>query len=55
MIRTENFAQVEVASAAELRRWLDGNHHQTESVWLIAIKKPTVTSTSPLAKNSMSC
>lgn len=39
MIKTENFIQVEVASASELRAWLQKNHAQEESVWLVTYKK----------------
>ena len=39
MTRTENFARVEVASARELRTWLEQNHQQSESVWLVTWKK----------------
>lgn len=39
MIKTENFEQVEVASAAELRAWLEANHTQAESIWLVTYKK----------------
>ncbi|NJL95393.1 MAG: hypothetical protein HC915_17565 [Anaerolineae bacterium] len=41
MIRTENFAQVEVTSAAQLRAWLEANHTQTESAWVVTYKKHT--------------
>ncbi len=39
MIKTENFQQVEVSSAAELRAWLEVNHTQHESIWLVRYKK----------------
>ena len=39
MTKTENFIQVEVKSAAELRNWLLHNHTQKESIWLITYKK----------------
>ncbi len=39
MIKTENFVQVEVSSAIELREWLGKNHDQKESVWLVTYKK----------------
>jgi uncharacterized protein YdeI (YjbR/CyaY-like superfamily) len=39
MVKTENFIQVEVASAAELRKWLSKNHRQKESIWLVTFKK----------------
>ncbi len=41
MIRTEAFAQVAVASAAELEAWLAAHHGQVESVWLVTWKKHT--------------
>ena len=41
MIKTENFDQVEVESPAELRAWLEANHAQHESVWLVTYKKST--------------
>lgn len=39
MIKTENFAKVEVKSAADLRRWLQKNWSTTDSVWLVTYKK----------------
>lgn len=39
MIRTENFKQVHVSSALELRAWLEKQHGQQESVWLVTFKK----------------
>ncbi len=39
MIKTENFDKVEVTSAAELREWLEKNHMQKESIWLVTYKK----------------
>ena len=39
MIKTENFAQVPIASPVELREWLSANHQQSESVWLVTFKK----------------
>lgn len=39
MIKTENFAQVEVASVEALRDWLLAHHAQSESVWLVTYKK----------------
>lgn len=39
MITTENFIQVEVSSADELRDWLENNHTQKESIWLVTYKK----------------
>jgi uncharacterized protein YdeI (YjbR/CyaY-like superfamily) len=39
MIKTENFEQVEVTSAQQLREWLEANHSQTESIWVVTYKK----------------
>ncbi len=39
MIKTENFEKVKVTSAEELREWLENNHTQQESVWLVTFKK----------------
>ncbi|WP_017302653.1 YdeI/OmpD-associated family protein [Nodosilinea nodulosa] len=39
MIKTENFEQVEVTSPQQLRRWLEENHAQPESIWLVTYKK----------------
>jgi len=39
MIKTENFEQVEVSSVEEFRTWLENNHTQTASVWLVTYKK----------------
>jgi uncharacterized protein YdeI (YjbR/CyaY-like superfamily) len=39
MIKTENFEQVEVTSAQQLRDWLEANHSQTESIWVVTYKK----------------
>ncbi len=39
MVKTENFEQVEVTSAEELRVWLEANHAQARSVWLVTYKK----------------
>lgn len=41
VIKTENFKQVEVTSAAELRVWLEHHHTQHESIWLVTYKKHT--------------
>lgn len=38
-IKTEDFKKVEVTSIKELRYWLQRNHNQKESVWLITFKK----------------
>lgn len=39
MVKTENFEQVEIISASQLRDWLYKNHTQQESVWLVTYKK----------------
>jgi uncharacterized protein YdeI (YjbR/CyaY-like superfamily) len=39
MTKTENFIQVEIKSASELRDWLLHNHTQKESIWLVTFKK----------------
>lgn len=39
MIRTENFDKVEITAREELRYWLEINHNQSESVWLVTYKK----------------
>jgi hypothetical protein len=39
MIKTENFEQVEVTSPQQLRQWLEENHTQPDSVWLVTYKK----------------
>ncbi|MCU0338075.1 MAG: YdeI/OmpD-associated family protein [Sediminibacterium sp.] len=39
MIDTEKFSKVEVASQEELRNWLQANHNQSQSVWLVTYKK----------------
>lgn len=39
MLETDRFAQVEVASVAELHRWLSANHGRTEAVWLVTFRK----------------
>lgn len=39
MTKTENFEQIEVRSATELREWLTKNHTQKESIWLVTYKK----------------
>jgi uncharacterized protein YdeI (YjbR/CyaY-like superfamily) len=39
MIDTDNFKKVEVSSTRELRTWLENNHRQKESVWLVTFKK----------------
>ncbi len=40
-LRVEDFEQVEVRSRAALRDWLEANHSQTASVWLVTCKKHT--------------
>jgi uncharacterized protein YdeI (YjbR/CyaY-like superfamily) len=38
---TQDHPQVEVKSRAQLRRWLQDNHQNSGSVWLIVWKKPS--------------
>lgn len=39
MIQTYDFEKVEVTSQENLRRWLEQNHQQKKSVWLVTFKK----------------
>ena len=39
MVKTENFVQVEITAAAQLRNWLQNNHTQKEGIWLVTYKK----------------
>ncbi len=39
MIKTKNFIQVEVTDSKQLREWLNNNHTQKESIWLVTYKK----------------
>ena len=39
MTKTDNFDNVEVKSQAELRAWLEANHEQEASVWVVTYKK----------------
>jgi uncharacterized protein YdeI (YjbR/CyaY-like superfamily) len=39
MVKTENFVQLEIVSAPELSEWLEKNHSQKESIWLVTYKK----------------
>lgn len=41
MVKTEKFAQVQVESADELRRWLAEHHGQEAGVWVVTFKKDT--------------
>ncbi|MEO1436994.1 MAG: YdeI/OmpD-associated family protein [Bacteroidota bacterium] len=41
MTKTENFDNVYIESAEQLREWLEKHHEQTESVWLVTYKKST--------------
>ncbi len=38
MVNTANFEQIEISTAAELRQWLQKNHTQKQSVWLVTYK-----------------
>jgi uncharacterized protein YdeI (YjbR/CyaY-like superfamily) len=39
MVKTENFVQLEITTASQLREWLQKNHTQKESIWLVTYKK----------------
>jgi uncharacterized protein YdeI (YjbR/CyaY-like superfamily) len=39
MVKTENFIQVEITSATQLRDWLLRNHTQKDSIWVVTFKK----------------
>lgn len=39
MIDSANFEKIEVSSVQELDNWLDKNHSQKKSVWLVTFKK----------------
>jgi uncharacterized protein YdeI (YjbR/CyaY-like superfamily) len=39
MIKTGNFKKVDIKSKEELRLWLQENHKQTDSIWLVTFKK----------------
>jgi uncharacterized protein YdeI (YjbR/CyaY-like superfamily) len=39
MVKTENFDQIEIVVASQLRDWLQKNYAQSESVWLVTYKK----------------
>lgn len=39
MVKTENFEKIEITSQEELHKWLEHNHMQQESVWLVTYKK----------------
>lgn len=39
MVKTESFIQIEISSATQLREWLQQNHSQKESIWLVTYKK----------------
>lgn len=41
MTKTDDFEKVEVKSTAALRQWLEENHTQDDSVWLVTYKKHT--------------
>ena len=38
-IKTDRFDKVEITSAGQLRNWLEENHGQKESIWLVTYKK----------------
>ena len=39
MLKLQDLPKVEVTSVAELRAWLETNHAQTSSIWLVTYKK----------------
>jgi uncharacterized protein YdeI (YjbR/CyaY-like superfamily) len=39
VVKTENFEQLEIVLAAQLRDWLLKNYAQSESIWLVTYKK----------------
>ena len=39
MLETDRFAKIEIASLADLERWLSSHHARNESVWLVRYKK----------------
>jgi uncharacterized protein YdeI (YjbR/CyaY-like superfamily) len=39
MLNPDNFLQVKIENATELRNWLQNNHTQQESIWLVTYKK----------------
>jgi uncharacterized protein YdeI (YjbR/CyaY-like superfamily) len=42
MLKTENFQQLEISSSIQLREWLQLNHTQEQSIWLVTYKKGTI-------------
>jgi uncharacterized protein YdeI (YjbR/CyaY-like superfamily) len=42
MVKTENFEQVIIESSEQLRDWLQKNHTQQESIWLVTYKKEQI-------------
>ena len=36
---SDAYEQLEVTSAAELRRWLKGHHNSSPGIWLVTYKK----------------
>jgi uncharacterized protein YdeI (YjbR/CyaY-like superfamily) len=42
MVKTENFEQVLIESSSQLRDWLQKNHTQQESIWLVTYKKEQI-------------
>jgi uncharacterized protein YdeI (YjbR/CyaY-like superfamily) len=42
MVKIENFVQVVIESSAQLRAWLQKNHTQQESIWLVTYKKEQI-------------
>ena len=42
MSSTDDLERVEITSSEELRRWLEENHTQRESIWLVTYKKANI-------------
>jgi uncharacterized protein YdeI (YjbR/CyaY-like superfamily) len=42
MVKTEKFVQIEISSTTQLREWLQKNHTQQESIWLVTYKKESI-------------
>jgi uncharacterized protein YdeI (YjbR/CyaY-like superfamily) len=39
MVTTKKFIQITIDSAIKLREWLQNNHKQQKSIWLVTCKK----------------
>lgn len=42
MVKTENFIKFEIENTQQLREWLQQNHTQKESIWLVTYKKEVI-------------